>query len=55
VTGQSHNPAKGRRLARINSIFIGENLPQHNHTSKFSYFKEYVVNKSPHIGYFLLS
>jgi hypothetical protein len=27
VTGQSHNPAKGRRLARINTISIGENLP----------------------------
>jgi len=39
VTGQSRNPAKGRRLVRKdNNIYNDENLPQHLITNKHSLF-----------------
>jgi hypothetical protein len=42
VTGQSHNPARGRRLTQSCSIQRGDNLPQHYNTSKrfYVYFLE---------------
>jgi len=42
VTGQSHNPAKGRRLAQkfLHFTILGKNLPQHYNTKKRKCFKK---------------
>jgi len=48
VTGQSHNPARGRRLAQkfLHFIILGKNLPQYQSTKKRNCFKKLSIHFS---------
>jgi len=53
VTGQSHNPARGRRLAlKYNDIQNGKNLPHQKNTTQRSRFHK--SNYQPYIKVFYI-
>ena len=55
VTGQSHNPARGRRLAQTDTISSGDNLPQRNYTNRHSRFVGIFLLKSKQVLNHILS